>query len=253
MKSIHKFVVGLFAAAGLLVAAPVMANESIHLDKAPVNVRDMESLQRGAQVFMNYCLSCHSAQAVRYNRLMDIGLSEKQIKDNMIFTDAKIGDTMKVAMTAKDGKAWLGATPPDLSVIARAKGADYLYTYLRGFYRDETRPTGWNNIAFDKVGMPHVLWELQGEQVLKVEKEGEHEVKKLELVKSGLLTSIKDGKANTADYDKKVADLTNFLVWMGEPTQAKREQIGYLVLLFLCFVLVPLSYLLKKEYWKDVH
>ncbi|MDP2155640.1 MAG: cytochrome c1, partial [Sulfuricella sp.] len=154
----------------LLASTMAFASGDIHLDKAPTNLSDQQSLQRGAKTFVNYCLSCHSAQAMRYNRLQDIGLTEQQIKDNLIFTGAKVGDTMTNNMSKKDAKAWFGATPPDLSVISRSRGADWLYTYLRGFYRDETRPTGWNNVAFDKVGMPHVLYELQGEQVLHVEK-----------------------------------------------------------------------------------
>lgn len=253
MKKISQMLLGLLAAAALMTGTAVQASTAVALDKAPINVRDVESLQRGAQVFSNYCLSCHGAQAMRFNRLTEIGLSEQQIKDNLLFTGVKVGEQMKVAMQPAESKVWFGAAPPDLSVIARSNGADWLYTYLRSFYRDDTRPTGWNNTVFDKVGMPHVLWELQGEQVLKIEKHGEHEVKKLELVKAGLLTSLKNGKANTTDYDQKVADLTNYLVWMGEPGQTKREQIGYLVLMFLIFLLVPVSYALKKEYWKDVH
>ncbi len=224
------------------------------LDKAPIDIRDVDSLQRGAQIFTNYCLSCHNAQAMRYNRLQDIALSEQQVKDNLMFATDKIGEQMKVAMQPKDGKEWFGATPPDLSVIARARGADYLYTYLRGFYRDESRPTGWNNLAFDKVGMPHVLWEWQGDQRLVTVKNKEgHEEHKLELVKAGSLTKLENGKANTVEFDRRMADLTNYLVYMGEPSQTKRHQIGYVVLLFLTLILLPLAYLLKKEYWKDVH
>lgn len=220
------------------------------LDKAPINLRNVESLQRGAQTFTNYCLSCHSAIAMRYNRLTDIGLTEEQIKANLLNGNGKVGDVMKSAMTAEDAKAFFGATPPDLSVIARAKGADYLYTYLRGFYRDETRPSGWNNTVFDKVGMPHALFELQGEQIR--EKHGEHSV--LKLVKPGLLTKTGDnGEYDQSDYNQRVGDLVNYLVYMGEPAQIKREQIGYAVLLFLLFVLIPMTWMLKKEYWRDVH
>ncbi|XLM20444.1 cytochrome c1, partial [Chromobacterium piscinae] len=143
------------------------------LEKANIDIQDTESLQRGAQIFVNYCLSCHSASMMRYNRLEDIGLSEEQIKANLLPEGAKIGDQMNIAMDKKDAKAWFGAVPPDLSLIARSRGADYLYGYLRGFYRDPTRPTGWNNLVFDKVGMPHVFWEWQGEQVLKTEKDAE--------------------------------------------------------------------------------
>ncbi|SMC26884.1 ubiquinol-cytochrome c reductase cytochrome c1 subunit [Andreprevotia lacus DSM 23236] len=251
-----------FLLAAALIAAPAaFANEGgPHLDKAPLNLRDAESLQAGATVFANYCLSCHGALNMRYNRLQDIGLTEAQIKANLMFASDKVGDQMKVAMQAADAKSWFGATPPDLSVIARSRGADWLYTYLRTFYRDESRPTGWNNSTFDKVGMPHVLWELQGvqEAEYKVEKNAEGKEEKhlegLKLVKPGLMTRIsEDGKYDQSEFDKRVGDLVNYLVFMSEPAQTKREQIGYTVLLFLLFVLVPLTYVLKKEYWRDVH
>ncbi|BAN34450.1 ubiquinol-cytochrome c reductase cytochrome c1 subunit [Sulfuricella denitrificans skB26] len=228
----------------LLASTMAFASSDLHLDKAPTNLSDQQSLQRGAKTFVNYCLSCHSAQAMRYNRLQDIGLTEQQIKDNLIFTDAKVGDTMTNNMSKKDAKVWFGAPPPDLSVIARFRGVDWLYTYLRGFYRDETRPTGWNNVAFDKVGMPHVLNELQGEQVLHVEKHGEHETHKLMLAKPGKMTPV--------EYDGMVADLVNYLDYMGEPAKTKRMTLGIYVLLFLAIFFVP-AYYLKKEYWKDIH
>ena len=232
----------------LLAAAPVVAfasSASIHLDKAPVNLADQESLQRGARMFVNYCLNCHSAGSMRYSRLQDLGLSEDQIKDNLLFAAEKPGETMKVGMTKADGKAWFGATPPDLSVIARSRGADWLYTYLRGFYRDDTRATGWNNTVFDKVGMPHVMWSLQGEMVPRYKKEGEHEViDRLELVKPGSVT--------LAEYDAMVGDLVNYLTWMGEPAQVQRKQLGIIVLVFLGIFFV-VAYYLKKEFWKDIH
>jgi ubiquinol-cytochrome c reductase cytochrome c1 subunit len=232
----------------LLAAAPVMAfaaGATVHLDRAPVNVSDEDSLQRGARMFVNYCLNCHSAGVVRYSRLEDLGLTEDQIKDNLLFTADKPGETMKVAMSKADGKAWFGATPPDLSVIARSRGADWLYTYLRGFYRDDTRATGWNNTVFDKVGMPHVMWNLQGEMAPVYRKEGGHEViERLELVKPGSVT--------LAEYDAMVGDLVNYLVWMGEPAQVQRKQLGVIVLLFLAVFFV-VAYYLKKEFWKDIH
>ncbi|SCK09283.1 cytochrome c1 [Vogesella sp. LIG4] len=242
------------AAALLLPVSAAMASEGPALEKAPINVQDTESLQRGAQIFVNYCLSCHSASAMRYNRLTDIGLSEEQIKNNLMFATDKIGDQMNVAMDKKDAKAWFGATPPDLSIIARSRGADYLYGYLRGFYRDDTRPTGWNNMVFDKVGMPHILWQWQGEQVLKTEKGADgQEEHKLELVKAGTLTKLENGKANTVEFDKRMADLTNFLVYVSEPAQVKRQQVGYVVLMYLLLLLLPFAYFLKKAYWEDVH
>jgi len=232
----------------LLAAAPVVAfasGASVHLDKAPVNLADQESLQRGARMFVNHCLNCHSAGSMRYSRLQDLGLTEDQIKDNLMFAAEKPGETMKVGMTKSDGKTWFGATPPDLSVIARSRGADWLYTYLRGFYRDETRATGWNNTVFDKVGMPHVLWNLQGEMVPVMKKVGEHEViERLELVKPGSVT--------LAEYDAMVGDLVNYLVWMGEPAQLQRKQLGLIVLAFLAVFFV-VAYYLKKEFWKDIH
>lgn len=236
----------------LFVALPVtaMASTAVHLDKAPVNVNDQESLQRGAAVFVNYCLNCHSANYMRYNRMQDFGLTEQQIKDNLLFAAEKPGETMKIAMRAKEAKQWFGATPPDLTVIARSRGADWVYTYLRSFYRDDSRPTGWNNLVFDKVGMPHVLQELQGHLapvMKKVKGEDGHEhdvVDHLQLVKPGKITQ--------AEYDALVGDLVNYLAWMGEPSQSQRKNVGLVVLLFLGIFYVVAFYL-KREYWKDVH
>ena len=232
----------------LLAAAPVVAfaaGTTVHLDKAPVNLADQDSLQRGARMFVNYCLTCHSAGSMRYTRLQDLGLTEDQIKDNLLFAAEKPGETMKVGMSKADGKAWFGATPPDLSVIARSRGADWLYTYLRGFYRDDSRATGWNNTVFDKVGMPHVMWDLQGDMVPVYKKDGEHEViERIELAKPGSVT--------LAEYDAMVGDLVNYMVWMGEPAQLKRKQLGLIVLAFLAFFFV-VAYYLKKEFWKDIH
>lgn len=238
----------------LMPSLGVASEEGIMLDKAPIDIHDTESLQRGAQIFLNYCLSCHSAVSMRYNRLTDIGLTEQQIKDNLILTADKVGDPMRIAMEAKDAKNWFGNSPPDLSVVARSRGADWLYTYLRSFYRDTSRPTGWNNLTFDKVAMPHVLWQWQGEQIVKTVKGADgKEHHKLQLVKAGTFTRLENGKANTVEFDRRIADLTNFLVFMGEPAQVTRYQIGYLVLIFLLLLLFPLAYFLKKEFWKDIH
>lgn len=222
------------------LALPILANasESVSLDKAPIDVTDHESLQRGARTFVNYCLNCHSANYMRYNRLLEIGLTEKQIKENLLLAGEKIGDQMKVAINKKDAMKWFGAAPPDLSVEVRARGADWVYTYMRGFYRDSTRATGWNNTVFDKVGMPHVLYELQGEQELN------HETHALKLVKPG--------KLSVEEYDALVGDLTNFMAYMAEPAKQQRNQLGWLVLLFLSGLLV-LTYKLKKAYWKEIH
>ncbi len=213
------------------------ANEAAITVSAPIDASDHASLQRGAKTFINSCLNCHSANYMRYNRLKDIGLTEQQIKDNLLFAGDKVGDTMKTSMNPKDAKKWFGVAPPDLSVEVRARGADWVYAYMRGFYRDETTPTGWNNIVFDKVAMPHVLYELQGEQVLN------HETHQLELVKPGKLDPV--------EYNALVGDLTNYMAFMAEPAKQQRKHIGWWVLLFLGVLLV-LAIKLKKEYWKDI-
>ena len=204
---------------------------------APIDPTDQASLQRGAAAFINNCLNCHSANYMRYNRLQDIGLTEKQIKDNLLFAGDKVGDTMKTSMSKADAKKWFGAAPPDLSVEVRARGADWVYAYLTSFYRDETRPSGWNNKVFDKVAMPHVLYELQGEQVLN------HQTHRLELVKPG--------KLNSSEYIVYAADLTNYMAFMAEPAKQQRKHTGLWVLLFLGVLLV-LTIKLKKAYWKDI-
>jgi len=232
-----KILLGLAFLPMLLAGNISAANEAEALAAAPIDPSDQASLQRGARTFINNCLNCHSANSMRYNRLQDIGLTEKQIKDNLLFAGEKVGDTMKVSMNKADAKKWFGAAPPDLSVEVRARGADWVYAYLRGFYRDETRPTGWNNVVFDKVAMPHVLYELQGVQVLN------HETHQLELAKPG--------KLNPAEYDAFAADLTNYLAFMAEPGKQQRKHIGIWALLFLGVLLV-LTIKLKKEYWKDV-
>lgn len=250
MNKINK----LMAVLLLLPALALAAGDHVRLDRAPINEQDEASLQRGARHFVNYCMNCHSANYMRYNRLRDIGLTEQQILDNMVFTGVKVGDLMKIAMDPKDAKSWFGATPPDLSVIARSRaseagsGADWLYTYLRSFYRDTERPTGWNNTVYPNVGMPHALWELQGEQVLverKMQSDG--------YLKSEMSLKLdKPGKMNVAQYDQMTADLVNYLVFMGEPVRTDRKTIGMYVLLALGLLFV-LAYALKKEYWKDVH
>ena len=233
----------------------VCAAEGVKLDRAPINSQDLISLQRGAHTFVNYCLGCHSANYMRYNRLEDLGLSEKQIRDNLIFTGVKVGDIMKTAMNPKDAKAWFGTAPPDLTVIARSRsseagsGADWIYTYMRSFYRDPSRPTGWNNVVYANVAMPHVLYELQGEQVLKTERVMRPEGYPVDEQK---LVLEKKGKLTPLEYDRLIADLVNYLNYMAEPAATKRTTIGIYVLLFLGLFWV-LAYALKKEFWKDVH
>jgi ubiquinol-cytochrome c reductase cytochrome c1 subunit len=226
----------------LLLPLMAIANEGVKLDHAPIDPSNQASLQRGAKVFVNYCLNCHSAAYMRYNRLQDIGLTDAQIKSNLMFAGEKVGDTMTVTIQKADAKAWFGATPPDLSVEARARGADWLYSYLRGFYRDDTRPTGWNNVVYDKVAMPHVLWSLQGEQVLKIDEKTE----------SHQLVLAKQGSMTPAEYDETIADLVNYLVFMAEPFKERDKNLGLLVLAFLGLLFV-LTYYLKKEFWKDIH
>lgn len=234
-----------------LPAFALAAGAGVHLDKAPVDLRDQASLQRGAQMFVNYCLSCHSAQYMRFNRMgADLGISDEQLKANLMFGTDKVGDTMTIAMAAKDAKGWFGNPPPDLSVIARARGANWLYTYMRTFYIDDKKPFGVNNAVFPDVGMPHVLWELQGMQKAVVttttaaDGTSHSSITGYELVKAGSMTP--------AEYDAAVGDLVNFLVYMGEPIAVKRQELGVKVLIFLAFFFV-LAYLLKKEYWKDIH
>jgi ubiquinol-cytochrome c reductase cytochrome c1 subunit len=256
MKMIMKRFAKILAVAALVVPMTAFASgPELHLDRAPDKTRDQAALQHGAKLFVNYCLNCHSASYMRYNRLRDIGLSEQQIRDNLLFTADKVGEPMKVAMRSDESKVWFGAAPPDLTVIARSRasefgsGADWLYTYLRTFYRDPDRPTGWNNVVFENVGMPHALWNLQGEQIAHVEEKddghgGKHKEIKLELAKPGSM-----GKE---EYDNAVADLVSFLVYMGEPDAETRKKLGIGVLLALS-VLFVLTYALKKNYWKDVH
>ncbi len=253
MKNLKKFALGVVLALGL-VASVQASGGGMAWDKAPNRTNDLGALQNGAKLFANYCLNCHSAAFMRINRLKDIGLTEQQIKDNLMFTSDKIGDTMKAAIDPKQAKEWFGANPPDLTVIARAKaghagtGADYLYTYLRTFYRDDTRPTGWNNMVFPNVGMPHVLWELQGERKPvfdEIEEHGQvvHVFKGWEQVKPGLMTA--------QQYDDAMADLVSYMQWMAEPAQNTRVRIGVWVLLFLS-VFTLIAWRLNAAYWKDV-
>jgi len=250
MKNLKKLLAVLLLAPALALAA----GDHVKLDRAPIDGSDQASLQRGARHFANYCLNCHNASYMRYNRLRDIGLSDQQILDNLVFTGSKVGDLMKVAMDPKDAKSWFGVAPPELSLIARSRastdgsGADWLYTYLRGFYRDAERPTGWNNTVFSNVGMPHVMWELQGEQVL-----AERKVQGAGFMKAEMALKLeKPGKLSPVEYDRMVADLVNYLVYMAEPARADRTTIGMFVLIALGLLFV-LAYALKKEYWKDVH
>jgi len=234
----------------LLAPALAFAQEAAPtLDRAPVNLNDKVSLQRGAAIFVNNCLNCHSASMMRYGRLEDLGLTEEQIKENLLFTSDNVGDTMSPTVDPAISKAAFGVVPPDLSLAARSRSPDWLYTYLRSFYRDPKSKTGWNNEVFPNVAMPHVLWQQQGEQVLRVTERRDEvtgdttEVRKLVLEHPGELTPL--------EYDRYVGDLVNYLVFMSEPAQTNRRLWGIVVLFFLAGFFV-LTFLLKKEYWKDV-
>ena len=251
-----KFILSvILALTSALTAMPALAaGGGIPLDKAPNRLNDLGALQNGAKLFVNYCLNCHAASYMRFNRLTDIGLTEQQIKDNLLFTTDKVGETMKVAMDPKQAKDWFGGNPPDLTVIARSRsgsagsGADYLYTYLRTYYRDDSKATGWNNLAFPNVGMPHVLWELQGQRKPVFEEIQSHGhptqvLKGWEQVTPGTLSPLA--------YDSAVADLVNYMQWMSDPTQATRVRVGVWVMLYL-LVFFVIAWRLNAAYWKDI-
>jgi ubiquinol-cytochrome c reductase cytochrome c1 subunit len=220
---------------GIIIPSMTLASEDARLMKANINLDDQESLQRGARNFINYCLNCHSASYMRYNRLNDIGLSNEEIKKNLLFTTDKVGELMNISMDPVEAKKWFGANPPNLTVTARSRGKDWIYSYLRTFYTDESRSLGWNNLVYPNAAMPHVLWELQGTQEVI---DG-----KLELVKPGLLSK--------QEYDQFVLDTTNYMVFMSEPVKLIRQKIGYFVIGFL-LVLLVLVINLKREFWKDI-
>ncbi len=249
-----KLLLTLVAALGLVAGSAQAAGGGIAWDKAPNKTNDLAALQNGAKVFVNYCLGCHSAAFMRFNRLRDIGLTDQQIKDNLLFTTEKVGDTMKAAIDPKQAKDWFGANPPDLTLIARSRagangtGADYLYTFLRTFYRDENKPTGWNNLAFPNVGMPHALWELQGERK-PVFEESESHGHAVQTLKGW--EQIKPGSMTPLQYDQAIGDLVAYLQWMGEPAQNTRTRIGVWVLIFLGFFAV-IAWRLNAAFWKDV-
>ena len=227
--------------------AAMAAEEGYRLDRSPNDPRDIVSLQAGARTYMNYCLGCHGLQFMRYSSLRALELSDAQIQDNLMFTAEKFGEPIKNGFEAKTAKAWFGVAPPDLSVVARSRGADWLYTYLRTFYRDPKSATGWNNAVFPNVAMPHALWMLQGQrqlEIVPVEEGGHHGVQYK-------WTELTKGTQSAAEYDTTVRDLVNFLVYVGEPKAVERKPIG-IVVLFVLGVLFIFAYLLKKEYWKDV-
>lgn len=250
-----KLLLSLILSLGFVTGAQANS-EGIQWDKAPNKINDMASMQNGAKLFVNYCLNCHSAAYMRYNRLKDIGLTEKQIKENLLFATDKVGETMKAAIDPKQAKEWFGANPPDLTVIARSRadgskgsGADYLYTYLRSYYRDDTKATGWNNLAYPNVAMPHALWELQGERKPIFNEVEEHGHKTQ--VFAGKWEQVKPGSMTPLQYDQSIGDLVGYMQWMGEPAQASRVRVGVWVLLFL-LIFAVLAWRLNASYWKDV-
>ncbi len=222
------------------------------LDQVKIDLSDQASLQQGAKIFVNYCLSCHSASYMRYNRMAaDLGLTEEQVEANMGFiTDKKgkfqFGALMKATINADEAKAAFNTVPPDLSVTARSRGADWIYTYMRSFYRDEKAASGWNNVVFPNVSMPHVLWSLQGTNVAEFTTD-EQGVKHF----AGF-RPVNVGSMKAKEYDKTIRDLTAFMVYLGEPAKLIRYRLGVYVLLFLAFFGV-FAYLLKRDYWKDIH
>jgi ubiquinol-cytochrome c reductase cytochrome c1 subunit len=248
-----KLILTLIAALGFVAGAHA-AEGGIAWDKAPNKTNDLAALQNGAKLFVNYCLNCHSAAFMRYNRLQDIGITEQQIKDNLLFTTDKVGETMKANLDPRQAKEWFGGVPPDLTLVARSRaghggtGADYLYTYLRTFYRDDTKATGWNNLVFPSVGMPHAMWELQGDRrpvFDKIESHGHtaEVFKGWEQVSPGTMTPLQ--------YDQAIGDLVSYLQWMAEPAQNTRIRVGVWVMLFLVMALV-FVWRLNASYWKDV-
>ncbi len=234
-----------------LPGAVMAAGAGPQLEHANIDLSDKASLQRGAKLFVNYCLSCHSAAYQRYNRMgRDIGLTDDQVKENLMLAADKVGETMTIAMPQGDAKRWFGAPPPDLSVIARARGVDYIYTYLKTFYIDEKRPFGVNNAVFPDVGMPHVLWELEGLKKAVMKTEVDHEGHEKTVIAG--YEMVKPGSMTEAEYDEAARDLTAFLTYTGEPIKLERQRLGVWVLLFLAIFFV-FAYALKKEYWKDIH
>jgi ubiquinol-cytochrome c reductase cytochrome c1 subunit len=252
-----KILASLLAAIALMSGAHA-ANTALVLDKFPKErVTDLAALQNGAKLFVNYCLNCHAAAFMRFNRMKDIGLTEQQIKDNMLFTTDKVGEVMKVSLDPKDAKDWFGGVPPDLTLVARSRssgsgsGADYLYTYMRSFYRDETRPTGWNNLVFPNVGMPHVLWELQGLRAAKFEDRVDPHNSAQVVHHFAGYEELTKGKLSPQEYDSAVADLVAYLQWMAEPMQNQRARLGVGVLIFLV-IFTFIAWRLNAAYWKDV-
>jgi ubiquinol-cytochrome c reductase cytochrome c1 subunit len=238
------------AAIALILAvgfvSPALSQHEPVLDEAGNNIADLKSLQRGAKYFVNYCLGCHSAKYVRYSRLaQDLQLSEQQLDENLMFTGEQAFDLMEIAMRPDDAARWFTVAPPDLSLIARSRGTDYIYTYLRSFYVAPDRPAGVDNVVMPGTNMPHVLWQLQGTQRA-VFHTDEHNAEVFE----GFET-VTPGELDAEAYDEAVRDIVNFLDYIGEPIKRQRQQLGIRVIGFL-LVFLLIAFMLKKEIWKDV-
>ena len=235
-------------AGGMLLSFSVFAAGGAATLQAGNDLNDQASLQRGAQLYMNNCAGCHSLKFLRYSRMAeDLGLTEEEVMTNLNFTGAKFGEQINVAMPPEHAAKWFGQVPPDLSLTSRVRGSDWIYTYLKSFYLDESRPLGWNNQLFPNASMPNPLWQLQGMQHAEFSEPdaiGERHVESLKVTQPGRL--------NAAEFDQVVRDITNFLEYAGEPAALKRQGMGVWVILFLAF-LTFLFFLLKQEYWKDVH
>jgi len=245
-----KLFIGLFALSLNVLPTAAQAASEVALQHANIDLTDKASLQRGAQLFMNYCLGCHQMQYQRYERTFrDLGIPVQVGQDNLIFDGSKVGSHIKNAMKKDDAAKWFGAVPPDLTLMARVRSPDYIYTYLKSFYRDDSRPFGVNNIVFPSVGMPHVLQELQGlpEPVIEEVTEHGHTVNKVVGTHSNGAGELSDD-----EYDQVARDLANFMAYTGEPMRLESEALGIKVLGFLVILFI-LAFLLKKEYWRDVH
>jgi ubiquinol-cytochrome c reductase cytochrome c1 subunit len=253
VEVMKKIILSLLAV--LSFSSAIAAGDGIAWDRANPKTNDMAALQNGAKIFVNYCLNCHGAAYMRYNRLKDIGLTDQQIKDNLLFATDKVGETMKSSIDPKQAKEWFGGLPPDLSVITRSRsdaakgsGSDYVYTLLRTYYRDNDKATGWNNKAYPNIGMPNPLWEMQGirePQYTTVMNHG-----KESQVLSGW-KQITPGTLTPLQYDQAVNDLVSYLTWMGEPGQNQRVRIGVWVLIFLSFFTI-IAWRLNASFWKDI-
>lgn len=253
----------LMALLALLLAPPVWAVEAgrscgeVECDPVRIDLDDTASLQRGARIFVNYCLSCHSASYMRYQRMgEDLGISEELVRENLLFAAERVGDPMKAVMSEEDAADWFGTAPPDLSLVTRYREPEWVYTYMRGFYRDDDSPSGWNNVVFPNVAMPHVLYEWQGEQrrigaAAVTAPHGAAAAEAEELASAPELELVEAGTMSPQEYSRAMRDLTNFLVYVGEPAKLIRYRIGTYVLIFLA-VFLFFAWLLKKEYWKDI-